>query len=145
VDTTAPKAILPSLARLHGPLAPFAYALLRVSAGAILIPHGVQELLAGGAGRYLLAWGLKQPLDGPVMALALLEAIGGVLLALGLLTRPVALLLAVEMAWAATVHAKFGFTWGSAEYPLLVLALCLAALFHGGGRWSLDRLIGKEF
>jgi putative oxidoreductase len=152
VDATVPEPtppILPTLARLHRPLAPYAYALLRVSTGAILIPHGVQELMARGtapAGRYLLAWGLKQPLDsGTSVALALLEAIGGALLTLGLLTRPVALVLAVEMAWATVVHIKFGWTWTSAEYPALMLALCLAALFRGAGRYSLDRRIGKEF
>jgi len=147
LDTTAVKPILPTLAKLYQPLAPYSYALLRLSAGAILIPHGVQELLFRGsapAGRYLLAWELKGPIEG-AWALALLEAIGGAMLALGLLTRPVALLLAIEMAWATTVHLKFGWTWGSAEYPALLLTMCVAALFHGGGRYSLDYRIGKEF
>ena len=147
VDATAVKPILPALAKLYQPLAPFAYALLRLSAGAILIPHGLQELVFRGsapAGRYLLAWGLKDPLEG-AWALALLEAIGGALLALGLLSRPVALVLAVEMAWATTVHLKFGWTWTTAQYPVLLLALCLAVLFRGGGRYSLDYRIGKEF
>ena len=147
MDTTTVKPILPTLANLYRPLAPFAYAFLRLSAGAILIPHGVQELLFRGsapAGRYLLAWGLKDPLEG-AWALALLEAIGGAMLALGLLTRPVALVLAAEMAWAATVHLKFGWTWTTAEYPVLMLALCVAVFFRGGGRYSLDHRIGREF
>lgn len=147
MDTTTIKPLLPALARLHRPLAPFAYVLLRLSAGAILIPHGVQELLFRGsapAGRYVLAWGLKTPLEG-AWALALVELIGGALLALGLLSRPVALVLAIEMAWATTVHLKFGWGWGTGQYPALMLALCLAVLFRGGGRYSLDYRIGKEF
>jgi putative oxidoreductase len=149
LDTTTVKPILPilpTLAKLYRPLAPYAYALLRLSTGAILIPHGVQELLFRGsapAGRYLLAWGLKDPLEG-AWALALIELIGGALLALGLLTRPVALLVAAEMAWATAVHFKFGWTWTSAQYPALLLVLCLAVFFRGGGRYSLDYCIGRE-
>ena len=70
------------------------------------------------------------------------------MLALGLLTRPVALLFAAELlAMIFAVHIHNGFAWanGGIQYPLLLLALCLAALFRGGGRYSLDRLIGKEF
>jgi putative oxidoreductase len=147
LDTTTVKPILPTLAKLHRPFAHFAYALLRLSAGAILIPHGVQELLFRGnapPGRYLLAWGLKEPLEG-AWALALLEAIGGVMLALGLLSRPVALVLAAEMAWATTVHLKLGWTWTTAEYPALLLVLCVAVFFRGGGRYSLDYRVGREF
>lgn len=147
MDTGLPKPILPTLAKLHRPLAPYAYALLRASTGAILIPHGVQELLFRGtapAGRYLLAWGLKDPLDTAWM-LALIEAIGGALLVLGLLTRPAALILAAEMAWATLVHLKLGWSWSTAEYPALLLTLCLAIFFRGGGRYSLDHRIGREF
>ena len=31
------------------------------------------------------------------------------------------------------------------EYALLWALLCLAILFRGGGRYSVDRLLGKEF
>ena len=147
LNTTIIKPILPTLARIHRPVAPFAYALLRLSAGAILIPHGVYELFFRGtapAGRYLLAWGLKTPFEG-AWALALLEAIGGALLALGLLSRPVALLLVIEMAWATSVHMKVGWSWTTGQFPALLLALCVAVLFRGGGRYSLDYRIGKEF
>ena len=70
------------------------------------------------------------------------------MLALGLLIRPVALLFAAELlAMILAVHIHNGFAWsnGGVQYPMLLLAVCLAVLFRGGGYYSLDRLIGKEF
>ena len=42
---------------------------------------------------------------------------------------------------------QYGYFWTNKgiEYALLWLALCTAIFFRGGGRYSLDRLIGKEF
>ena len=73
----------------------------------------------------------------------LLELVGGLLLILGLFTRPVAFILAGNMAVAYfMVHAPRGF------FPLLnggelAIVYCFAFLYFwvaGGGRWSLDRL-----
>src|SRR5262249_62418576 len=73
----------------------------------------------------------------------LLELVGGLLLALGLLTRSVAFVLAGNMAVAYfMVHAPRGF------FPLLnggelAIVYCFAFLYFwvaGGGEWSLDRL-----
>ena len=73
----------------------------------------------------------------------LLELVGGLLLILGLFTRPVAFILAGNMAVAYfMVHAPRGF------FPLLnggelAIVYCFVFLYFwvaGGGRWSLDRL-----
>ena len=73
----------------------------------------------------------------------ILEVVGGVLLVLGLFTRPVAFILSGEMAFAYFMaHAPQGF------FPLLnrgELAVLYCFLFFyffvaGGGAWSLDRL-----
>ena len=73
----------------------------------------------------------------------LIELIGGLLLALGLFTRPVAFILSGDMAFAYfMVHAPRGF------FPLLnggELAIVYSFLFlyyavAGGGPWSLDQL-----
>ena len=47
----------------------------------------------------------------------------------------------------APVHWKFGYFWTNRgiEYALLLWLLCTAIFFRGGGRYSLDRLMGKEF
>ena len=71
---------------------------------------------------------------------------GGLLLALGLATRPVAAVVAVFLATAATVHLGAGFFWtgGGWEYPVLWTLLALHFALRGGGRYSLDRAIGRE-
>jgi putative oxidoreductase len=144
----APKPILPICAAIYRPVAPLANAFMRFCAGAIFIPHGAQKLLGGAAAdKFVVALGLANPAPWAAF-LGTLELAGGIMLALGLLTRPVALLLAAElltMIFAVHVHNGFAWSSGGVQYPLLLLALCLAALFRGGGRYSLDRLIGKEF
>jgi putative oxidoreductase len=76
-----------------------------------------------------------------------LELVGGALLALGLLTRPVALLLSGQMAVAYFIaHASQSF------YPILnggesAVLFCFVFLYiaaAGGGPWSLDKLLFKK-
>lgn len=80
-----------------------------------------------------------------------LEFIGGACLALGLFTRLIAALFAIEFAvitFGATFKNGFFFTapnGGGYEYPLLVLVLMIAIAIRGSGRCALDQLIGKEF
>jgi putative oxidoreductase len=70
-----------------------------------------------------------------------LEAFGGALLLLGLFTRPVAFLLAGEMAVAYFMaHAPRGF-WpilNGGELPALYCFLFLYLAAAGGGPWSVD-------
>ena len=69
------------------------------------------------------------------------------LLALGLFTRVAALFIIGEMAFIAFhVQIKYGYFWTQRgnEFPLLLFFLALAIFFRGGGRYSLDALIGKE-
>ena len=42
---------------------------------------------------------------------------------------------------------QFGYFWTARgyEYALLWLLLCIAIFFKGGGRYSIDRMIGREF
>jgi putative oxidoreductase len=75
----------------------------------------------------------------------LAEFLGGLLLALGLLTRPAALFVAFNMAVAAFVaqlHQPL-FGPGSKELPLLYLLPALALMLTGAGRYSFDRLIRR--
>ena len=150
-DAGAAKPILPALARVYQPLASYGYAFLRVCTGAIVIPHGAQKLFSGGAaalaGKTLAPWGLPAPLAW-AYGIGVLEFLGGAALALGLLTRPVALLFVIELlVFIFGVHIDRGWLWnrGGVQYPLFLLGLCLAFLARGGGQYSLDRAIGKEF
>jgi putative oxidoreductase len=151
VQAETSRPLIPFLARIYGPVAPLGYAFARFSTGAVLVPHGVLKLFFGGAaasvaGKAFVAWGLPAPLAW-AYGVGVLELVGGVMLALGLLTRPVALLFAIELlVFIFGVHIDRGWLWnrGGVQYPLLLLGLSLAFLFRGGGHYSLDRLIGKE-
>ena len=77
-------------------------------------------------------------------AAGLLEAIGGALILLGLFTRPVAFILAGEMAVAYfTAHLPRGF-WPLMNGGERAVFYCWVYLFfaaNGAGAFSLDRLI----
>lgn len=150
-----PRLIIPALAPLYAGLARLSWPLVRVSTGLILMPHGAQKLFGwfGGGGLAATARGFEANLGlAPGLLWAGLagatEFFGGLLLALGLLTRPAALGVVVIMAVAVfLVHLPNGFFWGQGgyEYPLLWGLIALAIALRGGGELSLDRAIGREF
>jgi putative oxidoreductase len=141
VDT--PRPFVPFLARLYAPFQTYAYTLVRFSLGAIFIPHGYAKLFgpgAAGVAKIVGAWGLPAPMAWGWF-IGGLEFFGGILLAVGLLTRPVALMLAIEMIVAAIgVHSKiWAWNQGGAQYPVFLAVFCALVLVCGGGRHSLDR------
>lgn len=143
-DSALPK-FIPALA-WYRPFESFAYAFIRFCTGALIVPHGVDRLFYGGSHAELGGF-----LAGiPVAAIGAFELIGGVCIALGLLTRPIALLFAIEWAGIAfAVPMPAGASWvmlgESLHYPTFVAVLCVAFVLRGGGRYSLDGLLGKEF
>lgn len=73
----------------------------------------------------------------------LAEFAGGILLAIGLLTRPAAAFVVITMAVAAFgAHAADPFA--KKEMALLFLFSSLFFVLHGAGRWSVDHLITKK-
>ena len=143
-DTAIPK-IIPALA-WYRPFEPFAYALIRFSTGVIIATHGIDRLFYSGSRAEL--GGFLGSL--PASAIGTFELVGGVLIALGLLTRPVALLLAIEwIAIAMAAPLRPGASWlmlgATGKYPALVAGLCIAFVMRGGGRYSVDNRLGKEF
>jgi len=76
------------------------------------------------------------------------ESVGAICLAVGLFTRLAALIIWIEMGIIIVYFQwQFGYFWTvrGYEYALLWWLLCLAIFFRGGGRYAIDRLIGKEF
>lgn len=145
--------VLPFLGPLYVALAPLAWPLVRVVAGVNLIPHGLQKLFGwfGGKGMEATAQFFATSGFEPAMLwvwlVALTEVVGGFCLAIGLLTRPVALAVAGFLFTAVVHHAPNGFFWpqGGFEYPLLWGVVVLAFVIRGGGPLSVDRLIGRAF
>ena len=121
---------------------------MRVTVGLMLVPHGAAKLFGGGiAGTAGMLGSLGfAPAGLWAAGLIGLEFFGGMLLAIGLLTRPVAAAVVVFMAVAFTIHWPTWF-WnaGGAEMPLLWGVAALFFAVRGGGRYSVDRLIGREF
>src|SRR5262245_19717586 len=80
---------------MHRNLGEWSHAMLRVSAGALFMQHGMQKLfgLLGGVG----APGATVPIMSQLGLAGMLELVGGALLIVGLLTQPTAAVLLVEM------------------------------------------------
>ncbi|MGQ0641135.1 MAG: DoxX family protein, partial [Gemmatimonadaceae bacterium] len=74
-----------------------------------------------------------------------LELVGGAALILGLLTRPVAAMLAVDMFMATIlVHQRNGFSGqGGMEFTLMLFAGAVALVSAGAGALSVDAALDK--
>jgi putative oxidoreductase len=146
------RLIFPGLAALYDAVAPYSYAIIRFIAGAILIYHGYGKLFGGAiqgvADHVVTPLGLPMPLAWAYF-LGILEFFGGAALAVGFLTRPIALMLTVEFLIITFWHLPNGYSFasprGGFEYPLLLLVIYAAIFFRGAGRASIDRMLGKEF
>ncbi len=141
------KLIIPRLGAFYKWLEPMAYPLVRITAGLLLVPYGAQKLFGwfgGNAARILdefHALGFE-PAAFFVGASGVIEFFGGLLLALGLLTRPVALVCAGMLG--VTVYVTSAAGWFAMGYPLLWTAVCMAIGIQGGGPLSLDSALGRE-
>ena len=151
--TQAPKLVIPGLGGIYATTSDLAEAGLRIAAGLFLVPHGMQKLFGSFGGYGLEATGqfFETQLgfaNGWLAALAAgsVETLAGLALALGLATRASAALIVGLLLVAASVHIPAGFFWtaGGWEYPALWAVVALYFAAKGGGRFSVDRLIGHE-
>jgi putative oxidoreductase len=119
-------------------------AVFRVVAGFVFVSAGTMKLFGYPA----------SPMPMPPIDLtsqigigALLEVVGGVAIVLGLYTRPVAFVLAGEMAVAYfQFHAPQSFfpTVNNGVPAVLYCFLYLYLTCAGAGRWSLDRVLQRR-
>ena len=150
METARDTLIIPALRPFYERMSPYAYAFMRFATGAVLLPHGIQKVLFLSIDRYtqiIAAKGLPFP-----QLLAYLtfftESVAAACLAIGLFTRVAAAMIAIEMIVIVFIFQwSFGYFWTNRgyEYALLWALLCIAIFLRGGGRFSVDRLIGKEF
>ena len=118
------------------------HVLLRVVAGVLLLQHGGQKLFGwfGGMG---MTPGATVPLMSEMGLAGVLEFLGGTLVALGLFTRPVAFVLAGELAVAYfQSHQPHG-AWPIQNHGELAALYSFIFLFlaaHGAGGFGLDTL-----
>lgn len=140
---------VPGVAGLYEKLAPLSYTLIRITLGLILIPHGYSKLFLNDAvstSRNFVNFGWANPIAWAYF-IGALEFFGGLMLAVGLFTRIVAATIVIEMSVIAFAVLWPNWSWGKRgmEYALFMGIVALAIFFRGGGRWSLDRMMEKEF
>jgi len=123
--------------QLTGVWAPRVLAILRIVTALLFIEHGTQKLLAfpapfpGGQPALLSLSGIA----------GLLETFGGLLVLVGLFTRPAAFLLSGEMAigyWIAHAPRSFFPTLNGGDAAILFCFVFLYLAFAGPGAWSVD-------
>lgn len=131
--------------------------ILRVAAGSIMFTHGAQKMLGwfGGYGfRNSMTFFTETMKLPPAVAwlVIVLEFVGSILLIAGFATRAWALSFVVIMMGAMVLvnaqHGLFMNWFGTqrgegVEYHVLMIALCLALMLTGGGRFSIDGLLSE--
>jgi putative oxidoreductase len=124
-------------------LAPHLLSILRIVAALLFLEHGMQKFFgfpsapANGFPVFLsLIWWQ-----------GLIELVGGILLVLGLFTRPVAFILAGDMAvayWMAHGPKSFFPVLNGGDAAILYCFVFLYIAAAGGGAWSVDRGLSKS-
>lgn len=117
---------------------PYALAALRIVTALIFMEHGTQKLFGFPAP--------SQSGQPPAFSLlwvgAILELVGGLAILVGLFTRPVAFLLAGEMAvayWMFHAPRNFYPVLNGGDAAILYCFVFLLLVFTGPGAWSIDR------
>jgi putative oxidoreductase len=146
-EKTAPRLLLPGLRPFYDWVEPLSWALIRITAGLMLIPHGWPKLMMGvtaTANMALVKRGIA-PAEPLAVVLIALETLGGLCIALGLFTRFWAAAVTIEMCVIVYHHLpNFGWTARGYEYPLFWALIMLAIALRGGGPYSLDRKLSRE-
>ena len=119
-------------------------AVFRVVAGLIFITAGTTKLFGFP----------PSPMPTPPLVImsqigigAIMEVVGGILIVIGLFTRPTAFLLSGEMAVAYWQFHAPGSPWPTVNMGGTAIMYCFLFLymtFAGAGAWSLDRLIARR-
>ena len=122
---------------------PYVLAILRIVTALIFMEHGTQKL-----------FGFPAPSERGLPGLftvsgigGIMEFVGGLLILLGIFTRPVAFLLAGEMAVAYwMVHAPRSFfpVLNGGDASILYCFVFLLLVFTGPGAWSIDGLVARR-
>ncbi len=131
---------------------------LRLLLGIVFFPHGMQKVFGwfGGPGFSGAMEGFTMKMGIPTVFafLAIMaESAGSLGLITGFLTRIAAFGITCNMVVAvAMIHYKYGFfmNWFGKqsgegfEYHILVVAITIALMIKGGGRWSADGFLAKK-
>lgn len=121
---------------------PVLLSVLRIVTAYLFLLHGTSKFFA-----FPIEMGSGSP-EGLMLLAGILEVVGGILLVLGLFTRPAAFVLSGQMAVAYFMaHASGNTLFPIANGGESAVLFCFVFLYiaaAGGGAWSLDRLFFKR-
>jgi putative oxidoreductase len=119
---------------------PRVLAAVRIITALLFMEHGLMKLMSFPAA----APGLPSPLPSILVAAAIIEIMGGALIAIGLFTRLAAFICSGEMAVAYFMfHAPHSF-WPAVNQGDAAILFCFVFFyiaFAGGGAWSADTFL----
>lgn len=118
--------------------APQMLSVLRIITGLIFLEHGMQKFLGFPPGQ---GAGIGLALDTPASYAGIIELVAGVLITLGLFTRPAAFLASGTMAvgyWIAHAPQNPFPVNNGGDGAILYCFVFLYLVFAGPGPWSLD-------
>ncbi|MRX33726.1 DoxX family membrane protein [Aminobacter sp. MDW-2] len=145
-ENSGRRLFIPALRGLYSNLHDSAETVLRVVAGAALVTHGLGKIsdpfgaagMVEGLGFYPGAfWSLL---------LSCTEFFGGILIAIGLFTRPAsfaAMFVLLVTVWFHWVTMNQGYQ--GAEKSIIWAAIFLFFVIRGGNRHSVDARLSREF
>jgi putative oxidoreductase len=114
--------------------------LLRITTGFLFMPHGAQKLFGALGGE-------AAPLVSLFGFAGVLEFFGGILILLGIFTRPVAFVLSGQMAvayWMAHGHRALLPIANGGELAVLYCFVFLFFFANGGGEFSVDGWLSRR-
>ena len=144
--TNRPRLILPALGNLYATLGESAETILRVAAGLLLVTHGYGKIMNpfGAAGMVEGLGFYPGVFWSPLLAAT--EFFGGILIAVGLFTRPAAfaamIVLAVTVYFHGIVQAE---GLGGAEKSILWTLIMFYFVIRGANSHSVDVKLGRQF
>lgn len=140
------RLFIPALGSVYAALHDSAETILRVVAGVALVTHGMGKITDPfGAAGMVESLGFYPGAFWSLL-LSATEFFGGILIALGLFTRPAsfaAMFVLLVTVWFHWVTLGQGYS--SAEKSILWAAIFLFFAVRGGNRQSLDARFGREF
>jgi putative oxidoreductase len=144
--------VISALAPLYANAGDLSYLIVRLTAGGMLLVHGITKLTTGTIAGFAANSMAKRGIE-PAMFMAYvvwtLETVGAVCIILGLFTRVFAAAIGIQfLVIVLLAHGPNGFGWnrpgGGWEYPLFWGLMWVAIGLRGGGPYSLDRKLGWE-
>jgi putative oxidoreductase len=147
-----PRLLIPALAPFYVHARDLSWLIVRLAVGGTLLVHGWNKLMGPGVAAFASGSLARRGIE-PSLPLAyvvfFLETVGAICIMLGLFTRVIAAMIAVEMAIITFVaHWPNGYGWNSPgggwEFPFMWGLIFFAIALRGGGPYSLDRVLGRE-